>query len=287
MGARYSFKPANESDWALLYDSDHSSEAGFLQGADVRNGTLTIGRMDDIVGGEQPTHRFYEAGTHTITLTLTDPTQLNGVASTNLVLLYNDPPIANGGPDQMGTEAGAEGGVWWFNFDATASSDDNGIYRYEWDWSYDTNTGFEASGYTNPTARYAFSTENEGTNIVAVRIIDQAGQMTIDTIEVVLIIDSLPPEADPGGPYTVEWGWPLTLDGGASTDDFAIARFVWDFGDGNTGEGQNPVHIYRAFTNFNVSLVVYDNGDQPSTANVTTVTVVTGTPPTAVAGGPG
>ncbi|MEM7395359.1 MAG: PKD domain-containing protein, partial [Verrucomicrobiota bacterium] len=33
-------------------------------------------------------------------------------------------------------------------------------------------------------------------------------------------------------------------------------------------------------------LVVYDNGDQPSTANVTTVTVVTGTPPTAVAGGP-
>lgn len=55
-------------------------------------------------------------------------------------------------------------------------------------------------------------------------------------------------------------------------DDGYIVRFVWDFGDGGTAEGEKVTHKYSYAGTFTVLLVVYDNsGDKGSLSQSITV----------------
>ena len=70
----------------------------------------------------------------------------------------------------------------------------------------------------------------------------------------------------------------------ASTDaDGTISTRTWDFGDGNTGQGQNVTNTYAAAGTYSVTLTVTDNGG--ASDDVTNTVVVTGgtgnVPPTA------
>jgi hypothetical protein len=51
-------------------------------------------------------------------------------------------------------------------------------------------------------------------------------------------------KADAGGPYTVDEAQPLSFDGSASSDG-NITNYEWDFGDGSTGSGVSPTHMYQ------------------------------------------
>ena len=52
------------------------------------------------------------------------------------------------------------------------------------------------------------------------------------------------PVADAGGPYVEYYtGEEITFDGSGSTG--AITSYSWNFGDGNTGTGVKPKHIYK------------------------------------------
>ena len=57
-----------------------------------------------------------------------------------------------------------------------------------------------------------------------------------------------------------EWDLHVRFDGTVSTDPDgdSIARYNWDFGDGKTGTGPKPVHIYHAGT-FSVTLTIQDS----------------------------
>ncbi len=55
-------------------------------------------------------------------------------------------------------------------------------------------------------------------------------------------------------------------------DDGYIVKFVWDFGDGGTAEGEKVTHKYSYTGTFNVLLVVYDNsGERGSVSQSITV----------------
>lgn len=226
-------------------------------------------------------------GTNVVAVRVTDFMGQSSIATARVVLAINgQPPVAEAGPDQYADDSSAVEGVWWLTFSAAGSSDDHAIARYEWDWSYNPALGFRPSGYEGVTTRRAFSLGNLGTNVIAVRVWDYMNQSSVDTARVVLTVNSLPPTALLGGDLWVEWGYPLSFDGSGSTDDLGVGRFQWDFGDGSSGVGRNCRHIYRSFTNYTVSLVVYDNAEQPSPPATCTVHVVSSTPPTARAGGP-
>jgi PKD repeat protein len=57
------------------------------------------------------------------------------------------------------------------------------------------------------------------------------------------------------------------FNGGNSMDDTGISAYDWKFGDGNTGSGVAPNHVYAAEGAYNVSLKVTDDDGATDTAN--------------------
>jgi hypothetical protein len=80
-----------------------------------------------------------------------------------------------------------------------------------------------------------------------------------------------PPIAAVGGPYFGETTIPILFDGTGSFDpEGQPLTYLWDFGDGATGTGPTPSHIYPNPGTYTVSLVVNDGGasSKPDTTSV-------------------
>ncbi|HHA19439.1 MAG TPA: PKD domain-containing protein, partial [Methylophaga sp.] len=58
----------------------------------------------------------------------------------------------------------------------------------------------------------------------------------------------------------------------SSDPDGDVLTYDWDFGDGNTSEEQNPIHIYSAEGTYNVTLIVSDGKASDSTSKYVTIT---------------
>ena len=78
------------------------------------------------------------------------------------------------------------------------------------------------------------------------------------------------PVANAGGPYSGREGSPIAFSGSASTDsDGDPITYSWDFGDGNTGSGEQPVHRYADNGSYTVTLTVTDpDGESSSSTSV-------------------
>jgi PKD repeat protein len=98
-----------------------------------------------------------------------------------------------------------------------------------------------------------------------------------------------PPVARSGGPYNGTLNVAITFNGSASTDpDGSITTYAWNFGDGSTGTGATPSHVYAGVGTYTVTLTVTDNGGLSNSAT-TTASISTSSgpqPPVARAGGP-
>ncbi|MCD6468180.1 MAG: PKD domain-containing protein [Thermoplasmata archaeon] len=69
------------------------------------------------------------------------------------------------------------------------------------------------------------------------------------------------PVADVGGPYSGYVKEVIVFDGSDSYDpDGSIVSYEWDFGDGSTGSGEAPSHMYKSSGEYTVTLTVTDDG---------------------------
>ena len=85
-----------------------------------------------------------------------------------------------------------------------------------------------------------------------------------------------PPVANAGGPYFGLVSQSITFNGSSSYDpDGSITNYTWDFGDGSTGYGVSPTHIYNSAGIYTVTLTVTDNSNATNAVdtNTTTATV--------------
>ena len=58
-----------------------------------------------------------------------------------------------------------------------------------------------------------------------------------------------------------------SFDASGSSDDYGIASYSWDFGDGNSGTGVSPSHSYAADGSYTVTLTVTDTAAQSDAAS--------------------
>ncbi|MCB1852888.1 MAG: PKD domain-containing protein, partial [Gammaproteobacteria bacterium] len=191
----------------------------------------TLGRsnvfndLGTYLGGVSMRHQYDTPGIYTLAVTAIDNAGQIHTDTTTVEVKVNDPPIAVIDAPAVADESFAIGGQWSVDFDASGSSDDVGIFSYQWDFG-DGTTGSGVSLthiYTVP-----------GSYTVTLTVTDHAGQQTQTTFIVEVTLGA-GPTADAGGPYVfgeeaASYGiWTATLDGSGSTDDSAIFDYVWEF----------------------------------------------------------
>jgi PKD repeat protein len=81
-----------------------------------------------------------------------------------------------------------------------------------------------------------------------------------------------PPVAAFEAPPTAEIGQPLNFDGGFSYGEAPLVQWLWNFGDGSSGDGMGITHVFNSPGQYQVTLTVIDaNGRQGSSTAVVTV----------------
>jgi len=73
--------------------------------------------------------------------------------------------------------------------------------------------------------------------------------------------ENIPPESDASASEKTGFiNSQIKLDGSLSFDsDGYVISWIWDFGDGNTGNGEISTHSYKKIDTYGVTLTVYDN----------------------------
>jgi len=189
-------------------------------------------------------------------LNQTFPTVLNGYRTFSAEYQMSDtyPPIANAGLDQTVNEDTL------ITFDASASTDENGIQSYTW-----TFTDVTPQTLTGKNPTYTFTTP--GTYTITLNVTDAAGNWATDTA-VITVLDITKPVANAGQDKTVNVGTIVTLDGGGSSDNVGIVSYEWDFGDGTTGTGKITTHTYTGSGTYTVTLTVKDATGNTATHSI-------------------
>ncbi len=161
-------------------------------------------------------------------------------------------------------------------FDASASTitpdDGKTTINYSWDWDGD---GTYDETVDTAIAKHTFS--ETGIYKVGLKVSAFEDIEDTDIITVTIIAIEEPnkvPLADAGGPYTVTSGEELIFDGSESLDlDGEIIEYSWDFGDGSTGTGETPAHVYSGSGKYSAKLTVKDNTGEVSEEAVSEITV--------------
>jgi large repetitive protein len=207
-----------------------------------------FGDGSPIAAGARVSHIYAGGGVYPVVLTVDDGTGLpNGRDRASLTVTVNRPPVAVAG----GNKEVCAGDV--VVFDGSASSDpDGGLLRYQWDFG--DGTGAEL---VNPTKTY----DRGAVYPVSLTVRDESGFANDSHTDRIVVRVDESPIAEAGPDQEVCAGAEVHFDGSASYDfDGVVNHFQWDFGDGATGGGDKPVHVYQLPGNYRVVLSI--EGDQ-------------------------
>jgi hypothetical protein len=167
-------------------------------------------------------HSYAWDGTYTITLTVTDADGLKGTASMDVTVVHEPiPPVASFTADVTHLDV----------YVVSTSTDDPKGSIVSWEWEF--GDGGTASG---PTATHSYTAK--GIFWISLTVTDNDGLPNTATNPVEIIDNA--PVAD----------FTFTVDGAtvsfvsASTDDYGIVSYSWDFGDGTTSTEANPTHTF-------------------------------------------
>ncbi len=265
--------PANAAPVAVV-GGPYSGEAGstLIQfdgsgSSDPDNDPLTYSwdfGDGDTTSGVMPTHTYASAGNYAVTLIVNDGTVDSEPSITTAEI--TQPPVNLAPTADPGGPYTAEPGQT-IEFDGSASSDPNGdALSYSWDFG---------DGNTSSGAMPAYSYAAAGNYTVSLVVND--GELDSLIATTTAIIEAAPanraPTADAGGPYAAETGRVVEFDGRGSSDpDGDMLSYLWNFGDGNTGDGETTAHMYGSAGTYEVTLVVND-GEFDSEPSATTATI--------------
>lgn len=150
-------------------------------------------------------------------------------------------------------------------FTSTSTDPDGSVVSYDWDFG-----DGEGDGNESPTHSFLES----GTYNVTLEVTDD--QDSTGTITQQVTVEK--PNVAPTAAYTVTCVYlDCTFDGTSSTDsDGTVTGWAWDFGDGDTGNGDVVPHTFDNPGTYSVQLIATD--DDNATNAVTNSVTVTGAP---------
>ena len=227
--------------------------------------------------GARVVHTYLDGGIYQAILTVDDGTGLsNAKARATRQVRINRRPIANAGKDKNMSVCRDD----FITFDAKGSRDPDGDpLKFAWDFGDGAKgdgrvviKSYKQTGYF-PVTLYA----NDGTGLPNDEHADR----------VFVRVDQTP-IAVAGPDMTVCVNQEVHFDGSKSWDlDGVVNKFTWRFGDGTSGAGDRPVHVYKRPGRYQVALII--EGDPlPRCSNVDTdwVNVRVDQTPTAFAAAP-
>lgn len=229
---------------------------------DVGGGSSITGYVWDFGDGSSagsgvnPSHEYTATGTFTVTLTVTnDNDDTDQTTDTITVSAPNVAPNASFTQDVTSGEA-----PLIVTFDASGSSDSDGtIVGYSWNFG----DGSSLGAGVNPSHTYS----SAGTYTAVLTVTDNDGGVDQSSVLITVAATNPPPTAVATSDVT-SGPSPLTVtfDGSGSSDTGGgtIATYEWNFGDGSTATGVNPVHTFESGGQFTVRLTVTDDGGKTS-----------------------
>ena len=215
--------------------------------------------------GRTVTYSFGSAGDVDVELRVTDDLGRTDSVTRTLSIESSDaPPTAAFDVSPSSPTAGETA-----TFDASASSDDDRIDSFEWDFDGDGRS--EQSG-----ERTTYTFESSGEYTVALAVTDDAGQATTTRQTVSVDPDGPQPTASftygPSDPTTADT---VEFDASSSSNKDRITAYEWDFtGDGSTdATGLTARHEFETADEYDVTLTITDDsGTTRSTIQTVTVT---------------
>jgi PKD repeat protein len=220
-------------------------------------------------GGVAVTHAWTSDGVYLVVLNVTD-TDANSTLAALVVRVLNRLPVAVIAADPQGAPSFTNIG-----FDGTGSFDPDGAVLF-WSWDFgDGSVGFGATrshAYTHP-----------GTYLVTLSVTDNDGGAGGATL--LVTVANLAPTAVVPADFSTPTFTFVTFDATGSADpDGSIVSYVWNFGDGGTGNGSSVRHRFTTQGVRTVTLTVTD--DRGATAQRSLNVTVTNTAPSVQVTGP-
>lgn len=207
-----------------------------------------------------PKHTFAIPGDYDVELRVTDS---QGLTDTDIIAISvtepKVPPVAVAEGTPLFGDTPLE-----VTFTGSNSTDDVGIIEYLWDFK----DGSPTSTATNPV--HTFTVAN--TYLVELTVEDAEG--LTDTATVTIMANTPDNEAPVAvvNATLMNGDAPLevTFTGSNSTDNLAVASYLWDFNDGSpTTTEMNPSHLFNSAGIYVVSLTVADAEGLSDTKSIT------------------
>ncbi|WP_147108755.1 PKD domain-containing protein [Tateyamaria sp. syn59] len=229
----------------------------------------------DGTGADGPTAQkvYAQPGQYRVALRVEDDSQHPcDFGGATRAVTVNFAPVAEAGTDRT-AEVGETilfGGQASYDVDGTISS-------YRWDMG-------DGTALTGTTVRHEYAAPGRYT--VALTVTDDSGVANASATDTLVVEVNAPPVPDirlPDRPLSVSEA--AQLDGSGSSDaDGAILSYLWDFGDGATGEGETVSYAWTAPGIYTIALTVTDDSGTGSATQRTEATIVVDAAPIAEAG---
>ncbi|MCK5415759.1 MAG: PKD domain-containing protein, partial [Thermoplasmata archaeon] len=231
------------------------------------------GRTQTLTGAT-PEFTFHQVGEYAVALVVADDAGNTGYDTITVSVVDLMDPVAVAG-DDVTVDQGQT-----VDFDGSHSSDNVGIVRYTWTFTYED----AEKSISDPIMSFEFSVP--GVYAMTLSVEDMGGNVDTDTM-VVTVLDIEPPIANAGEDVVVDQHTLVVFDGSGSTDNVAVVNYKWTFeydGEQRGLDGTAPEFTFHTAGVYLVTLGILDAAVINYGEDTVTVTVLDIEPPMAVAG---
>jgi len=223
---------------------------------------FTYGGSERELTGSSPSFTFGEAGVYVVTLTVADAAGNSADDEGRVTVRDTTAPLAVAGDDRtvdQGTPV---------SLDATGSSDNVGVTRFIWSFTY----GGSPEELVGKTVQFTFDVPGDYTITLTAR--DAAGNSATDSFDL-HVRDTVRPTPPAMSSIEAGPGEKVTFDASGALDNVGVVKWTWTFKEGGktvTLEGERVTHTFDEAGDYEVTLTVEDaEGNQGTTTFDVTV----------------